>query len=491
MSAPRVRFAPSPTGSLHIGSARTALFNWLYARRHGGTFILRIDDTDAERSTDESTRSIFEALEWLGMDWDEGPKKGGAYAPYAQSARLDQHQKRAQELIDSGAAYFCYCTKEELAAKREAARKQGRTYRYDGKCRNLSDSERKRLDAEGRPKVARLKIEPDESILTPDLILGDVVFDSSTLDDFIFMKPNFTPLYNFSSAVDDADMDITHVIRGQDHLPNTPKQILISKALGVEPPQFAHVPMVHNARGQKLSKRDGAVGTLEFREMGYLPEALVNYLARLAWSAEGEQEIFTLEELKAKFDLDRVGKSPSRFDMKKLTWMNGQYMNEKPLSEKRDGAALFLEKAGYEPESDERLERIVEAVGDRLHTWQDIVTYASYFFEEDDAYDFDRAAVKKWFKSEAELETIRAAVPLIESVDPFEEDAIGRRLRAWAEERGEKLIRVLQPMRVAVTGKQVGPSLFETLEILGKESVVNRLNRASEELPKIMYAQKG
>ena len=482
MSAPRVRFAPSPTGSLHIGSARTALFNWLYARRHGGTFILRIDDTDAERSTEESTSSIFESMKWLGLDWDEGP--------YAQSDRLELYQERARQMIENGAAYFCYCSKEELAAKREAARKEGRPYRYDGTCRNLSDSERKRLDGEGRPKVARLKIEPDESILTPDLILGDVVFDSSTLDDFIFMKPDFTPLYNFSSAVDDADMDITHVIRGQDHLPNTPKQILISKALGMEPPKFAHLPMVHNARGQKLSKRDGAVGTLEFREMGFLPEALVNYLARLAWSAEGEQEIFTTEELKAKFDLDRVGKSPSRFDLKKLTWLNGQYMNEKPLSEKTDGAALFLKKAGYEPENAERLERIVEAVGDRLHTWPDIVTYGSYFFEEDGGYEFDPAAVKKWFRSEAELETVRAAAPLIKSVDPFEVDEIDKRMRAWAEERGEKLIRVLQPLRVAVTGKQVGPSLFETLEILGKESVLNRLKRASEELP-AMYAQKG
>ena len=484
MSAPRVRFAPSPSGYLHIGAARTALFNWLYARGRGGSFILRIEDSNKERSTDESTRNIYESLEWLGLDWDEGPKKGGAYGPYIQSERLERHQELARRLLENGRAYCCYCSEETLDAKREQARRERRPYRYDGACRGLSDAERKRLDAAGTPRTVRFKIEPDETIEIQDLILRGRKHNFSVLDDFIFMRSDFTPLYNFCAAADDADMGVTHVIRGDDHFGNTAKQALIIRALGAEPPQYGHVPMVLNARGQKLSKRDGAVGTLEYREMGFLPEAVVNYLARLAWSAEGEQEIFTTEELTAQFDLDRVGKSPSKFDMKKLTWLNGQYVRRKSLSEQTDGSAEALKKAGYDPDSvpRERLERIVEAVGDRLHIWADIVTYASCFFEEDGAYPFDPEAVKKWIKSAETLETIRAAAEPLAEAEPFTAEAIEARMKEWIAERGVKAIRALQPVRVAVTGKSVGPSIFETLELLGRESVLRRLERAAVEL---------
>jgi glutamyl-tRNA synthetase len=484
----RVRFAPSPTGYLHLGVARTALFNYLFARANGGTYILRVDDTDDQRSTEESMRSIFGSLEWLGLDWDEGPGVGGDNGPYFQAQRIERHQECARQLLAEDKAYYCYCTREEVQVKREAAQSEKRPYRYDGRCRNLSDEEKAMFEAEGRTKTVRFAVDRTQRIVVSDMILGEVAVEAETLDDFIFMKPNFGPLYNFTSPVDDADMGITHVIRGQDHMPNTPRQILICRAFGWTPPAFAHIPMVHNMQGRKLSKRDGAVGVEDYRELGFTPEAMLNYLARLAWSGEGEQEIFSVQELIDQFTLDRVGKSPSRFDMKKLTWLNGHYIAAKSVSERTDGSLPFLRAAGHEVDSvpREKLERIVEAVGDRLHTYADIVTYAGYLFADDDAYEYDPAALKKWFKGAEAMDVVTQVRAALAAVEPFTLESVEETMRAWIEERGEKVIRVLQPIRVAVTGRMVGPSLFDVLELLGRDAVLARLDRAAKELPAML-----
>ena len=488
MSSVRVRFAPSPTGFLHIGSARTALFNWLFARHHNGTFILRVDDTDGARSTAESMQNIFDTMHWLGLEWDEGPDVGGPHEPYIQSQRVKRHQECAQRLLDEGKAYCCYCTKDELAEKREQAQAKKRTYRYDGRCGDLSDAERAKFEVEGREWTVRLKIEP-QTIPVEDLILGDVSFESDTLDDFIFMKPGFLPLYNYASTVDDADLEITHIIRGQDHLSNTPKQILIYKALEMEPPKFAHIPLVIDATGKKLSKRDGedVVSVEAYRRKGYLPDALANYLVRLAWSADDEQEIFTPDELIEKFTLERVGKSPSRFDLQKLGWMNGQYVQKQSVAERTDGSVIFLEKAGFDLSDVPRakLERIVDVVGDRLHNYADIIAYAAYFFTDDDGYEFDPAAIKKWFKKDDALQAIQDVVAVLEAVEPFDVAHIDEALRAWVDETGAKAIQVMQPIRVAVSGKMVGPGLFDVLELLGKDAVIVRLKRAANEIPSL------
>jgi glutamyl-tRNA synthetase len=474
----RVRFAPAPTGLLHIGNARTALFNWLFARHHRGTFILRVDDTDEARSTEDAMSGIFDALEWLGLNWDEGPGVGGPHGPYVQSQRVERHRACTQRLLDQGAAYRCYCTKEELDAKRAQAEAERRPYRYDRRCLHATDAQRRAWKDEGRPATVRLRVE-SQTIRVPDLVMGDVTFEANSLDDFIIVKPPNTPLYNFTSAVDDRDMRVTHVIRGQDHLSNTPKQILICRALGFVPPAFAHIPMVLNAQGRRLSKRDGAVYVGEFRDAGYLPEAMVNYLVRLSWSADGVEEVFTVDELQGKFDLDRVGKSPSRFDPQKLVWLNGQYLARKTPAERAALTRPFLERARL-PVADvpsATLERIVAAVGDRLRTLADIVPYAAYFF--DDAYALDADAVRKWFRDEQALQHLTRAANVLADVEPFDAKTLETRIASWIASLGAKPIRVLQPLRVAVTGRMVGPGLYDVLEILGKEKVLARIGRAS------------
>jgi glutamyl-tRNA synthetase len=325
----RVRFAPSPTGSLHIGGARTALFNWLFARHHGGSLILRIDDTDLARSTEESTRGILSALRWLGLDWDEGPDAGGSYGPYFQSQRLELYTKIAQELVDQGRAYYCYCTPEELAERRKQAMAEGKAPRYDGRCRELTSQERIQKENEGHRPAIRLRIPDAGETVVQDFFRGDVVFANDVLDDFIIIKSNGMPTYNFACVVDDAKMQISHILRAEEHLSNTPRQILIYQALGYPLPIFAHVPMILAPDRSKLSKRHGATSVEEFRDMGYLPEALINYLALLGWSPEGEEEILSLPELVRQFTLERVGKTAAVYDVKKLTWMNGHYLNER------------------------------------------------------------------------------------------------------------------------------------------------------------------
>ncbi|MFH1362195.1 MAG: glutamate--tRNA ligase, partial [bacterium] len=318
----RVRFAPSPTGALHIGGARTALFNWLYARNQGGVFILRIEDTDRERSTIEANRAIFAGLEWLGLDWDEGPKVDGSHGPYFQTERLAIHQKHTQQLLDEGKAYYCFCSSEELEKKRKEAAAKKEPPRYDEKCRHLSKDEIKKMLESKIPKVVRFKLPASGETIVDDKIRGKVIFKNDVLDDFVIQKSDSFPTYNFACVVDDHLMEISHVIRGDDHLSNTPRQILLYKAFGWKPPKFAHIPMIFGKDKTRLSKRHGATSVIDYADLGYLPEAMLNYIARLGWG-HGDDEIFSREELIKKFSLNGVGKTPSIFDTDKLNWLNG------------------------------------------------------------------------------------------------------------------------------------------------------------------------
>ncbi|HGE69895.1 TPA: glutamate--tRNA ligase [Candidatus Poribacteria bacterium] len=475
----RVRIAPSPTGYLHLGLARTALFNWLFARHNNGTFIMRIDDTDAERSTDESLRQIIESFKWLGLDWDEGYEKGGEYAPYIQSQRLDIYEKHTKMLLDSGKAYYCYCTQEELEEERKIAQAQKKAYTYSGKCRNLTSEQRKKYEEEGRRPSVRFLVE-DKILTVHDLIKGDVEFRTGLFGDFIIVRPNGIPLYIYTSVVDDMLMKISHIIRADEHLANTPKQILIFEAFGAPLPEFAHVPLVLGSKGEKLSKRHGATSVAEYKKMGYLPEAMLNYLARLGWSLDDEKEVFTIDELIENFSLDRVGKSGGIFDQQKLMWLNGEYIMKMDIDSRTKAVIPFLQDAGLiddiPEEKYEWLRQIVSAVGDRLKTLAQIVDYAGFFFV--DKVEYDEDAVKKHLKKEGMIDVLKGLKQSFKSLDVFDETAIENAIKSYAESNGLNAGKLIQPLRVALTGKPVGPGIFETLILLGKEKVIQRLEDA-------------
>ena len=480
----RVRFAPSPTGFLHIGSARTALFNWLFARRHGGTFILRIDDTDEQRSTEESMREIYDSLRWLGLDWDEGETAGGAHAPYVQSERREIYEKYVGKLLDSGNAYRCYCTPEELAEMREIAKAEKRNQTYTGKCRNLTPADRQRLEAEGRKPAVRLKV-PPEPIAVEDLILGEIRVEADALQDEVIVKSNGSPLYNLTSTVDDVEMGITHVIRGADHVNNMPKQVLICQALGMPPPQFAHVPLVLNsAKGEKLSKRrhGDLVSVGKYKQDGYLPEAVINFLARLGWSYDDKTEIFSVDELIEKFDLTRVGKTNSIFDIQKLQWLNGHYITEMDIAARTDAVIPFLQQEGLllktdlSPARRAWLQSIVEAVGDRLTTFADIIPQTSYFFV--DTFEYDPKAVKRWWKKGSASEILGGLRDVMAPLKTFNLEEVESAIWDYTDRNDIKRVQAMQPLRVALTGVSFGPGLFEIIALLGKDKALQRLDRA-------------
>ncbi|HZK18911.1 MAG TPA: glutamate--tRNA ligase, partial [Clostridia bacterium] len=343
----RVRFAPSPTGPLHIGGARSALFNWLFARRYRGTFLLRIEDTDLERSNKQSEQNILSSLDWLGLDWDEGIEVGGPHGPYRQTERLDIYNDYVERLLASGYAYPCFCTGEELEKERQQQMAKGEMVRYSGKCRGLTEADRNRLEAEGRTPAIRFRVPGFGSVIVDDLVRGRVSFDCSEMGDYIIRKSDGVPTYNFAVVIDDATMEISHVIRGEEHLSNTPRQVLIYKALGLNMPEFAHVSLILGKDRSKMSKRHGATSIEQYKEKGYLPEALVNFLALLGWSPGGEEEVLTLEEIYGKFSLDRVAKNPAVFDLEKLDWLNGHYIRNISLDRITDLAIPFLQRAGY------------------------------------------------------------------------------------------------------------------------------------------------
>lgn len=460
----RVRFAPSPTGALHIGGVRTAIFNWLFTRHYKGKFILRIEDTDRTRSTEESIAEILDAMKWLGLDWDEGP--------FRQSDRLSIYQSNAQKLLKVGKAYRCYCSQEELERRRKEAEKQGRVYRYEGICRNIKSH------PSGKPFAIRLTTPELGSIEVEDLIRGTIVFDAKEIDDFIIQKTDGFPTYNFAVVIDDATMDITHVIRGDDHIANTPKQVLVYKALSQEIPKFAHVSTILGSDKAKLSKRHGATSVVAYREMGYLPEALVNYLCRLGWSY-GDQEIFPKEELIEKFTLENVGKSPAVFNPEKLLWLNGWYIRNKPANEIAELIIPFLKKKGFQVTLDERLIKIVSILRERAKTLVELANSADYFFVDEVKYE---DAAKKKFLSAETLPIFETLLEKLSSLVEFTVLELQNIFGEITEKRGIKLVQVAQPVRVALTGGTVSPGIFEVMEILGKEKVIERLKRAVSNL---------
>jgi len=468
----RVRFAPSPTGALHIGGVRTAIFNWLFARQHSGKFILRIEDTDRTRSTEESIAEILEAMKWLGIDWDEGP--------FRQSDRLSIYQSNAQKLIQGGKAYKCYCTQEELETRRKEAEKLGKVYRYEGTCRNRFDRLTTGLKSppSDKPYAIRLMTPEVGSIEVQDLIRGTIVFDAKEIDDFIIQKTDGFPTYNFAVVIDDATMDITHVIRGDDHIANTPKQVLVYKALSQEIPEFAHVSTILGSDKAKLSKRHGATSVIAYREMGYLPEALVNFLARLGWSY-GDQEIFSKKELIQKFTLENVGKSPAVFNPEKLIWLNGWYIRNKPAEEIAELIIPFLKKKGFQVILDERLIKIVNILRERAKTLLELANSSDYFFV--DEVKYEEAARKKFLTQEA-LPIFEALIDRLSSLDEFTITELQKIFGEITEKRGLKLVQIAQPARVALTGGTVSPGIFEVMEILGKEKVKERLKKAAHNI---------
>ncbi|WP_242868781.1 glutamate--tRNA ligase [Desulfotomaculum copahuensis] len=478
----KVRFAPSPTGPLHIGGARSALFNWLYARHTGGSFLVRMEDTDRERSSRESEENILAALRWLGLDWDEGIGAGGPNGPYRQTERLDIYRGYAQQMLDAGLAYHCYCTEEELTAEREALLAKGEMPRYLGRCRNLSPQERARCEAAGRRPVLRFKVPAGQTVVVHDQVRGAVSFDCDGIGDFIIMKSDGIPTYNFAVVVDDHLMGITHVIRAEEHLPNTPRQILLYRALGWPEPEFAHVSLILGADRTKMSKRHGATSIEQYQELGYLPEALVNFLALLGWSPGGEDEVFSPEQLKELFTLDRVAKSPAVFDLEKLNWLNGHYIRQCPLERITDLAIPFLQKAGYitgeiTPERYARLKSLVAAVRDYLSNLAEITQHVDIFFaQETPPVDDEARAVLTGEQVPAVLAALREKMVALNELD---EETARMILKKLPRELGLGGKKVYMPLRVALTGRTHGPELYQVLPLLGPEKVAGRLARAA------------
>jgi glutamyl-tRNA synthetase len=466
MTKVKTRFAPSPTGDLHIGGARTALFNWLLARHHQGTFILRIEDTDVARSTQESIQVILDAMTWLGMDWDEGP--------FYQTQRISLYQEAAEELLNKGKAYRCSCTPEELEAKREKALKAGIKPKYDRTCLG------KKSFPPNKPFAIRF-LSPDEgSTVVEDLIQGRVEFDNSELDDLIILRSDGLPTYNFSVVVDDATMGITHVIRGNDHLNNTPRQLQIYKALGYPLPKFGHVSMILGPDKKKLSKRHGAQSVMEYQKMGYLPQAVVNYLVRLGWSY-GDQEEFTREELIEKFSLEAVGRSAAAINPGKLDWLNSQYIKRIEVDELVERFRPFIEGKRYSITDPNLLRKAVLSLRERSKTLVEMADLSGFYFCEEIAYD-EKAAGKFLIPDIVPvLEQMIASLSKESNLDK----SIGHRfIQQLAEERGESLVKIAQPIRVALTGKTASPPIDEVMEVLGKETVIKRLQKAIEYIKK-------
>ena len=485
----RVRFAPSPTGYLHVGGARTALFNWLFARNRGGVFVLRIEDTDKIRSTEESIGGILSSLDWLGLDWDEGPGVGGDYEPYFQTQRLPFYHAVVEQLLDRGSAYHCYCTQEELQTRRQAALASGQAPRYDRRCRHLSDKEREALQAEGRKPVVRFAMPLEGETVVDDLIRGEVHFANEQLDDLVIMKGEATPTYNFAVVVDDMLMKISHVIRGDEHLANTPRQIRIYEALGYELPRFAHVSMILGEDSAKLSKRHGATALSDFRDSGYLPEAMFNFLALLGWAYDDKTEIMSREEIIERFTLEKISTSPAIFSRDKLEWMNGVYI--RGLGEDDLVAHLVpsLQQAGLGAD-EETVHRLVPLIQERMKVLTDAVVLVDFFFTEEIHYD-PQLLIGKKMDPATSLEALRSVYQVLEGGMPsFDEESLEASLRGLTDELGLKAGQLFGIIRVAVTGKRVAPPLFGTLSILGQERVLARLRQADEALSGLVNSKK-
>lgn len=462
---PRVRFAPSPTGYLHIGGARTALFNWLYARRHDGVFVLRIEDTDPERSKPEYEAQIIDAMKWLGLDWDEGPHNGGEHGPYRQSDRFDLYRTYIDKLLASGCAYRCTCSKERLDALREQQKADKTRLGYDGLCRDAGHG------PDCGPHVVRLRMPDEGTTVVDDLIKGPTRFENATLTDWILLRADGAPTYNFVVVVDDHEMAITHVVRGDDHLNNTPRQQCLYSALGLPVPAFAHLPMILGEDGSRMSKRHGATSVGEYRKEGFLAEALINYLTRLGW-AHGDMEAFTTDESTAVFTFGGVNKTGAKWDRVKLTWLNQHWMKQLSTDDLAARSRPFFEDLGLTV--DERLPAAVASLAERAKTLVDLAQQGAFYFTADDEIAHDPAAVKKFMKASrgADLDNLIAALT---EVTAWTEDGLEAAVQSFLEANELKLSRIAQPVRVSLTGQRVGPGLYETLAAIGKESALARL----------------
>lgn len=516
MSTPRLRFAPSPTGPLHIGGARTAIYNWVAARAMGGEFVLRIEDTDQARSTQESLDNILEAFRWMGIDWDEGPEAGGDKGPYFQAQRLDLYQQYAERLLAEGHAYKCYCTPEEVQAGREELQSQGLSPMYNRRCRDLSAAQQAAFEAEGRTHSLRFRMPLDEELVIQDLGKGEVRVNLKEVDDWVMVRAGGMPLYNFACVVDDLLMEISHVVRGEEHFINGVKQIVMFRALGESAPQYAHIPLILGKNGKKLSKRDAATAVLDYRDQGYSPEAIFNYIALLGWSYSGDQDLFTREEMVGKFKIDEIGKSGARFDEEKLQWMAGEYLRQQPLDQLVQNVRPFVVAAGAVPEAafdthPELLQNVVACNQERIRLYTELADKVGYYFSDGVELDKDgqkslrkHAEAGSWLRAYAELLEAGnlppsypgdrgnadrlAQIPTDNAAETPPRDAadfdLPKHLEADARELAERLElkfgHFVAPVRAALSGTNKGPGLFDLLFLVGKEQAVARLRAAAD-----------
>lgn len=475
----RVRYAPSPTGHLHIGNARTALFNYLFARNLGGSFIIRIEDTDQKRNIEGGETSQLTYLKWLGIDWDESVDKDGGYGPYRQSERNDIYKKYYDELLEKGLAYKCYCTEEELEAEREAQSASGQMPRYSGKCRSLTKEEQAALEAEGRQPSIRFKVPAGKVYAFNDMVKDEVSFESDGIGDYVIVKKDGIPTYNFAVAIDDHLMKISHVLRGDDHISNTPKQLMIFEALGWEPPIFGHMTLIVNESRKKLSKRDESIIQFieQYADLGYLPEALFNFIALLGWSPHGEEEIFSKEQFIEMFDAARLSKSPALFDKQKLAWMNNQYMKKLDLNKVVELSLPHLIKAGriseqMNPKEEVWTRNVIALYQEQMSFGAEIVELSEMFFKDTIDYDDEARAV---LAEEQVPEVLKAFYHEVDVLEPFEASGIKSAIKAVQKATGHKGKKLFMPIRVAATGHTHGPELPNAIELLGKEKIKKRL----------------
>jgi len=478
---PRVRFAPSPTGYLHVGGARTALFNWLYARRSGGTFILRIEDTDTERSSSDMVTGILDGLRWLGLTWDEGPGVGGDAGPYFQSQRFPRHVEVARDLLERGLAYRCFCTPERLQQERERAEARGEAWQYDRACLQLAPEEVASRERAGVASAIRFKVPPGSTVFD-DAVRGRIEFDHANIEDFVIVRSDGHPIYHLSVVVDDVEMKVSDVIRGDDHISNTPKHVLLFEAIGAPVPRFAHVPLILGADKKRLSKRHGATSVLEYQRAGYLPEAMVNFLALLGWSPGGDRELLTVDELASLFSLEAISGGNAVFDTAKLEWMNGQYiaaLDEQALVAR---VTPVLREAELWPPADERqspawLLRLLGLLKPRARRLTDFVDQGRAFLV--DEVEFEEEAVAKHLTGGVAGDVLDQVAGGLRSAEPFDEPTVEAVVRGTAERLGMKAGALMHPVRVALVGRTASPGLFEVIVLLGRERVLSRLHRAA------------
>ncbi|MET1013146.1 MAG: glutamate--tRNA ligase [Paenisporosarcina sp.] len=482
----RVRYAPSPTGNLHIGGARTALFNYLFARHHGGKFIVRIEDTDIERNIEGGELSQLENLKWLGMDYDESVDIGGPYAPYRQMERLDIYQKHAEEMLENGHAYKCFCSTEELEAEREVQKAKGvAAPMYKGTCRNLTKEEVAEKEAAGLPFTIRMRVPADVTYTFKDLVRGPVTFESKDVGDWVLVKANGIPTYNYAVVLDDYFMKISHVFRGEEHLSNTPKQIMVFQSFGWEAPKYGHMTLIINESRKKLSKRDESIiqFVAQYKDLGYIPEAMFNFFALLGWSPEGEDEIFSKEDFIRMFDVNRLSKSPSMFDKQKLTWMNNQYVKQMSLEEVVDLALPHLQKAGRLPETLSVEEKqwatdVIALYHEQMSFGAEITELTDLFFKDELTYDEEATEV---LSGEQVPEVMAAFKTQLEQMDALEPEAIKAAIKAVQKETGHKGKNLFMPIRVVTTGQTHGPELPNAIALIGKEKVIARVEKYAKQ----------